>query len=84
MRFLLDQSIDARLIPYLRQGGHDATRIGRDHPGGLPDPQVLAIAGAERRILITDDRDSGALVFRQPQPHAGVLLLRLRDYAEMR
>ncbi len=83
MRFLLDQSTDARLIPYLRQQGHDATRIGRDHPGGLPDPQVLAIAVAEQRILLTDDRDFGELVFRQRQPHAGVIFFRLGRYAEL-
>ena len=83
MRFLLDQSADARLIPHLSQRGHDATRIGRDHPGGLPDPQVLAIAVAERRILLTDDRDFGELVFRQGQPHAGVIYFRLGDFAEL-
>jgi predicted nuclease of predicted toxin-antitoxin system len=81
MRFLLDQSTDARLIPYLRSLGHDATRIGKDHPSGLPDTQVLAIATAEGRILITDDRDFGDLVFQHRQPHAGVIYLRLGDDA---
>jgi predicted nuclease of predicted toxin-antitoxin system len=38
---------------------------------------VLEIAYAERRILITDDRDFGALVFLLGQPHAGVIYFRL-------
>lgn len=83
MKFLLDQSTDARLAGYLRRLGHDATRIGADHPGGLPDHRVLAIAVSEGRILITDDRDFGELVFRANRPHAGVIYLRLGSYAEL-
>lgn len=77
MRFLLDQSTDARLVFYLRRHGHDAVRVGREHPPGLPDTEVLAQAYHARRILITDDRDFGELVFRLRQPHAGVIYLRL-------
>lgn len=83
MKFLLDQSTDARLIAYLRSQGHDATRIAADYPSGLPDTEVLAIAVREGRILITDDRDFGELVFVQRQPHTGVIYLRLGEYADL-
>jgi predicted nuclease of predicted toxin-antitoxin system len=83
MRFLLDQSTDARLLPYLRERRHDATRIGSDYSAGLADREVLALAYAEQRILITDDRDFGDLVFRLRQPHAEVIFLRLGEYAEL-
>jgi predicted nuclease of predicted toxin-antitoxin system len=83
MKFLLDQSTDARLIPHLRALGHDATRIAADYPAGLPDEEVLAIAHREGRVLITDDRDFGELIFRLKQPHAGVIYLRLGEYAEL-
>jgi predicted nuclease of predicted toxin-antitoxin system len=83
MRFLLDQSTDARLLPYLRDLGHNATRIGSEHPSGLPDEAVLAIAQREGRILITDDRDFGELIFRRHLAHSGVIFLRLGDYAEL-
>jgi len=46
---------------------------------GLPDDEVLAIANSEGRVLITDDRDFGELVFRYRQPHAGVIYFRLQD-----
>jgi predicted nuclease of predicted toxin-antitoxin system len=81
MNFLLDQSTDARLVSWLTQRGHNALRIGRDYPHGLPDEQVLAIAHREGRILITDDRDFGELVFRHRQPHTGVIYLRLASYS---
>jgi predicted nuclease of predicted toxin-antitoxin system len=76
MRFLLDQSAEARIGTFLVSIGLDATRVGRDHPPGLPDDEVLAIAVAERRILITNDRDFGDLVFRQHLPHTGVIYFR--------
>ena len=81
MNFLLDQSTDARLVPWLTGRGHNALRIGRDYPPGLPDEEVLAIATREGRILITDDRDFGELVFRHRQPHTGVIYLRLASYS---
>jgi predicted nuclease of predicted toxin-antitoxin system len=77
MRFLIDASSDARLVPYLRSLGHDVTRIGTDYPADLADRDVLATAHAERRILVTDDRDFGELVVQQRQPHDGVIYLRL-------
>lgn len=83
MSFLLDESADARLQPYLRAHGYDASRIAREHPAGLPDHEVLAIAVTEQRILLTADHDFGDLVFRQGQPHHGVILFRLGDYAEI-
>jgi predicted nuclease of predicted toxin-antitoxin system len=83
MTFLLDQSTDARLLPYLRDLGHDATRIGSDYPSGVPDEEVLAISQKEGRILITDDRDFGELIFRRGYAHCGVIFLRLGDYAEL-
>lgn len=83
MKFLLDESADARLVPYLQTLGHDVPRLVTNHPAGLPDPQVLAIAYAEGRTVITNDLDFGELVFRLRQPHAGVILFRLGDYAEL-
>jgi predicted nuclease of predicted toxin-antitoxin system len=77
VKFLLDQSADGRLVAYLSSLGHEVTRVSRDHPPGLPDPEVLGIAYRERRILITHDRHFGGLVFVEQQPHAGVILLRL-------
>jgi predicted nuclease of predicted toxin-antitoxin system len=81
MNFLLDQSVDARLVAWLTARGHDTKRIGRDYPHGLPDREVLTIAQMESRILITDDRDFGELVFRHRQPHTGIIYLRLASYS---
>jgi len=77
MKFLFDQSADFRLIPHLRQVGHDVQVISRNYPPGLPDEDVLEIARQERRILIVADRDFGELIFHQGLAHAGVIFFRL-------
>ncbi|MGE3272265.1 MAG: DUF5615 family PIN-like protein, partial [Chloroflexota bacterium] len=73
MRFLLDESAVARLLPFLRSRGDDATRIAGDYPAGLADRAVLALAAEEERILITADRDFGELIFCLGLPHQGVI-----------
>lgn len=69
MKFLVDESADARLAGHLKTLGHDATTVARDYSPSLEDSDVLAIARREDRILITNDRDFGELVFRhRPTP----------------
>jgi predicted nuclease of predicted toxin-antitoxin system len=77
MEFLLDQSADFRLIPHLRNLGHDVHVIFRNYPPSLLDEDVLAIAREERRILLVADRDFGELIFHQGAAHAGVIFFRL-------
>ncbi len=77
MRFLFDEGLPFRLAAFLEAHGHHVTIVGHDHPHALDDQDVLAIAARERRILLTNDKDFGALVFRDRLPHAGVILFRL-------
>lgn len=76
MRFLLDQNVEARIGRFLNDHGHDAPQIGRDYPAGMPDQDVLAVAYHEQRVLITNDKDFGELIFVQ-HLHSGVILFRL-------
>jgi len=77
MKFLFDQSADFRLIPHLRELGHDVEAISQNYPPGLADEDVLAIAREERRILVVADRNFGELIFHQGLVHAGVIFFRL-------
>lgn len=77
MRFLLDEGLPARLAAHLRGEGHDVTVVGRDYPYALKDRDILAIARREGRVVLTNDKDFGELVFRDRLPHAGVILFRL-------
>jgi predicted nuclease of predicted toxin-antitoxin system len=77
MKFLLDESADLRLADRLKDLGHDVKSVAADFQVALPDSQVLSLAHQEQRILITNDKDFGELVFRHRRPHAGVILFRL-------
>ncbi|MBI2953386.1 MAG: DUF5615 family PIN-like protein [Chloroflexi bacterium] len=78
MRFIVDESTGKVSIEYLRSVGYDvlaAAEIMRQ----AADLDALSRAVSERRILFTNDKDFGELVFRSGQPHHGIPLLRLRD-----
>ena len=79
MRFLLDENVDLPLGDYLSAAGHDVTAVAVDYTRSIEDHEVLAIARAEGRILITNDKDFGELIYRQQLKHTGVILFRLRD-----
>lgn len=53
---------------------------------GLPDPQVLELAAAEQRILITRNSRDFAPLARQwaeaQRPHAGLILIWTLDHSQ--
>ena len=67
-----------RLSPFSRNAGHDVLAVTEDMPQA-DDRAILARAVQQQRILVTNDKDFGELVFHSGQPHRGVLLLRPPD-----
>lgn len=63
-RLLADENIPARAIDALRDAGCDVLSI-REHAPESVDDEVLRIAVAHGRILLTFDRDFGELIFGQ-------------------
>ena len=78
MRFLVDENAGPSVARWLRGQGHDVLSI-YESARGLSDSEVMRLAVDEERILITSDKDFGDKVYRERQPHRGVVLLRLRD-----
>jgi predicted nuclease of predicted toxin-antitoxin system len=76
MRFLIDRCAGARLARWLRSAGHDVVDAG-DSAADPGDPELLAAAAADGRILVTIDKDFGKLVFVTATRHRG--LIRLPD-----
>ena len=62
----------------LSQEGYDVVFVGDVLPG-VSDTDMLAYAEREGRVLVTDDRDFGLLVFRLQNPSTGVIFLRLHE-----
>jgi predicted nuclease of predicted toxin-antitoxin system len=79
MKFLLDANVEYRLATFLLSNHHDVKTIARDYPHSLADHDILSLAVEKTRILVTNDRDFGELIFRQHLPHSGVILFRMKN-----
>lgn len=69
MNFLVDAQLPYRLVKYIAQKGHDVV-----HTDDMPnkertsDTEIRALANAERRIVISKDKDFHDSHFLQKEP----------------
>ncbi len=75
MRFLADESCDFAAVHALRAAGHDVVAVSEVARGAV-DSVVIELARSERRVLVTEDKDFGQLVFAAARQSSGVVLLR--------
>jgi predicted nuclease of predicted toxin-antitoxin system len=80
MDFVADESCARPVIQALREAGHDVVAIA-EIARGATDDQVLERALKEKRVLITEDRDFGELVYARGRSSAGVILVRFPSRA---
>jgi len=71
MRFLADEGCDFCVVRALRKAGHDVKAIAEMSPG-IPDEEVAMLSAGEMRILLTEDKDFGQMVYAKSQASAGV------------
>ena len=77
MRLLTNENVSDTVVRTLRQRGHDVLSA-KESMRSEPDENLLARAQAERRIVVTHDKDFGELAFHSGLPaECGVILLRL-------
>ncbi len=74
MRFLADECCPKAIVERLRADGHDV-RYAAETDRSAADADLLAIAFAERRIVITEDFDFGELLIRDRRPSTGAVIL---------
>ena len=73
MRFLLDVCASHRTLrSTLLEAGHDVASVMDVDPQAL-DSDVLAMAVEQERILVTEDKDFGELVFVRGLPHTSIV-----------
>jgi len=77
MRILANENFPGPVVRALRARGHDVVWV-RETMRGATDREVLARAQADRRLLLTFDKDFGELAFRTRLPaECGIILFRL-------
>lgn len=79
LRLLFDVGVGRRAEEAAAALGHDVIAV-RELDPAMPDEEILGLAAAEHRVVVTMDQDFGALVYLDGRPvPAGILLLRLDD-----
>ena len=78
-KFLIDESTGKKFFELMISEGFDAKYVGSELNSAI-DEKVLEAAEKENRILITDDKDFGELIFRLGKPSSGVIFLRTRTF----
>jgi predicted nuclease of predicted toxin-antitoxin system len=80
MDFVADESCAGPVIRALREAGHDLVAIA-EVAKDATDEQVLELAVKQKRVLITEDRDFGELVYARGRSSAGIVLVRFHSRA---
>ena len=74
--FLIDESVDFRIVNALREEGYTVKAVVEMSPG-ITDAQIMKLALKMEAIIITEDKDFGELSFRLQKPNLGIILFRL-------
>ncbi len=61
---MADESCDFAVVRALRSDGYDVLAVS-EHTHRSEDPEVIEQAARDNRILLTEDKDFGRLVFPQ-------------------
>jgi predicted nuclease of predicted toxin-antitoxin system len=75
LRFLADESCDFAVVRALREDGFDVLAISETMQRS-DDRELIVRAHKENRILLTEDKDFGWLVYASDEHSAGVVLMR--------
>lgn len=78
LKFLVDAGVGNYVEQYLADNRYDMKSI-RVIDKFMPDEDIIRLAVAENRMIITMDKDFGELTYHSGLKHNGVLLLRLED-----
>jgi predicted nuclease of predicted toxin-antitoxin system len=82
MKFLIDVCAGSRdMREILAELGHDAIYAADVDPKAS-DETLLALSAEQGRILVTEDKDFGDLVFVFGLPHAGIIRFAELDSSE--
>ena len=84
MRLLLDEQQPGRVAALLRRDGHDVSAVAETVWRGRSDAEILEIASAESRTVVTENARDFAVLHRQwmdtGRSHYGIVLTSRRRF----
>jgi predicted nuclease of predicted toxin-antitoxin system len=75
LRCLADESCDFAAVRALRAEGFEVLTVAETIPG-TEDDRVIEYAVRESRLLLTEDKDFGQLVYAAGHASCGIILIR--------
>lgn len=79
MRFLADMGVSMTTVVALRHLGHDIVHLREQGLMRMVDPEIVAKACIEQRIVLTFDLDFGEIMALSRDASPSVILFRLRN-----
>ncbi|MGO9258799.1 MAG: DUF5615 family PIN-like protein [Bryobacteraceae bacterium] len=79
MRFLADMGVSITTVQALRAAAHDAVHLREEGLIRLPDPDIVAKAAQEQRVVLTFDLDFGDILAVARTEAPSVIIFRLRN-----
>jgi predicted nuclease of predicted toxin-antitoxin system len=73
---LTDENLDPDVVAKLRQLGFDVLDVAECGLQGSTDVDLLRLAAAQERVVVTHDADFGTLAIHQNEPLVGLIYLR--------
>jgi uncharacterized protein with PIN domain len=83
LKIKVDENLGRNAVELLRLDGHEVMTVRDQGLGGAPDETIFAVCAAERRVLITLDRDFGQVRRFPPNVSAGVVIIELGGPASL-
>ncbi len=83
MRIKTDENIGRDAVHLLQRHGHDVMTVREQNLGGHSDDAIFEVCCAEKRTLITLDRDFGNVLRFPPHRSAGIVIVELGHPASL-
>lgn len=76
LKLVADECISVGIVASLREEGYDVRHV-LEEAAGSSDDDVLSTAHSQDRIVLTEDKDFGDLVYRLRKPAKGIIFIRI-------
>jgi predicted nuclease of predicted toxin-antitoxin system len=74
--YISDENINPSIIKYLRDKSFNIKDVREEKLIGTSDSELMKLSFKENRVIITQDRDFGKLVYTQNSEFIGIIYLR--------